>query len=487
MKARRLPLPGGERRRVRPIGLRAALLSFPTVTDRLIPSGVRRVLLGLARAGHQACLVGGCVRDLLLGRPPSDWDVATDARPERVQALFDRTRPTGIAHGTVTVLVGRRPVEVTTFRTEGTYSDRRRPDWVEFTGRLELDLARRDFTINAMALDHRGRLHDPFGGLRDLEAGVIRTVGDPGARFQEDALRMLRAVRFAAQLEFRIEPEVLEAIREHAALLGHVSAERIRDEFSKILLAPRPAPALETLRETGLLERFLPELLEGVGVAQNVHHAFTVWEHNVLACQHARPDLVLRLAALLHDVAKPRCLTVDPDGSRHFYHHEVVGAQMADAILRRLRFDNATREKVVHLIRHHLALHHYPDMSDAAVRRLIRRIGLEHLDDLIALRIADRKASGTKRSELSRGTRLLLRRIEQVLAEDAAFGLKDLKVDGHDVMRVLGIPPGPLVGRILNALLEAVLEDPSLNEPETLERLIREKAQELAAGPAGRS
>jgi len=481
MKARIQRPQGGDRRRARQIRLRAALLGLPTVRERLVPAAVRRVLLQLARAGHQACLVGGCVRDLLLGRPPTDWDVATDARPEQVQALFPRTRPTGIAHGTVTVLAGRRPVEVTTFRTEGAYSDRRRPDWVDFTDRLDLDLARRDFTINALALDHRGRLHDPFGGAADLIAGVVRAVGDPAARFDEDALRMLRAVRFAAQLEFRIEPATLAAIRGHAALLDHVSAERIRDEFNKLLLAPRPVPALEILRETGLLERFLPELLEGVGVAQNVHHAFTVWEHNILACQHAEPVLTLRLAALLHDVEKPRCLTVDAQGNRHFYHHEVVGAQMADAILRRLRYDNATREKVVHLVRHHLALHHYPDMSDAAVRRLIRRIGLEHLDDLIALRIADRRASGTKRSDLSRGTRLLLRRIEQVLAEDAAFGLKDLKIDGHDVMRILEIPPGPLVGRVLNAVLERVLEDPALNEPEILADLVRELARELNA------
>ncbi|HEX6990113.1 MAG TPA: HD domain-containing protein [Bacillota bacterium] len=474
------PRPRGvHQRRARDIRLRAALLTFPTVAERLIPADVRRVLQGLARSGHQAFLVGGCVRDLLLGRRPADWDVTTDAVPQRVQAVFRRTRPTGVAHGTVTVLAGRRPVEVTTFRTEGGYSDRRRPDWVDFTDRLELDLARRDFTINAVALDHRGRLHDPFGGLDDLAAGVVRAVGDPNARFAEDALRMLRAVRFAAQLAFRIEEDTLAAVRRHAHLLDHVSSERIRDEFGKLLLAPEPAPALEILKDTGLLGRFLPELLEGVDVAQNVHHAFTVWKHNVLACQHAPPVLTLRLAALLHDVAKPRCLGIDEAGGRHFYHHEVIGAQMADAVLRRLRFDNATREKVVHLIRHHLALHHYPDMSDAAVRRLIRRIGLEHLDDLIALRIADRRASGTKRSDLSRGTRLLLRRIEQVLAEDAAFGLKDLKVNGHDVMRVLGVPPGRIVGRILNALLEEVLEDPTLNEPETLERLIREKAREL--------
>ena len=470
-----------EARRARDVRLRAALLAFPTVRDRLIPAQVRWVLRRLRRAGHAAYLVGGCVRDLLLGRPPGDWDVTTSAEPAVVQRTFPRTRPTGIQHGTVTVLAGNRPVEVTTFRTEGGYSDRRRPDWVRFTPSLEEDLARRDFTINAMALDADGRLVDPFGGLQDLTAGVVRAVGDPEERFREDALRMLRAIRFAAQLEFILDPATLGAIARHAALLDHVSRERIRDEFSKLLLAPHPADALRLLKSTGLLERFLPELLEGDGVAQNVHHAYTVFDHNIRACQEAPPALHLRLAALLHDIAKPRCLSIDERGERHFYHHEVVGAQMADEILRRLRYDNATRRRVVHLVRHHLALHHYPDMTDAAVRRLIRRIGLEHLEDLIKLRIADRRASGTKRTALSRGARLLLQRIEKVLQEDAAFGLKDLAVDGYDVMRVLQIEPGPLVGKILKALLEAVLDDPSLNEPATLERLMKEKYRELTA------
>lgn len=475
MKVRRIRKSGGAGRAVR---LRAGLLSFRTVRRRLIPAQVQWVLGKLRAAQFEAYLVGGCVRDLLLGRPPGDWDIATAATPDQVQATFSRTRPTGIAHGTVTVLAGNRALEVTTFRTEGKYSDHRHPDWVRFTTAIEADLSRRDFTINAMALSEDGRLIDPFHGLRDLCRGVIRAVGNPEQRFKEDALRMLRAVRFSAQLGFRIDDATLAAIAKHAALLQHVSKERIRDEFSKLLLAPKPQAALNTLKDTGLLQQFLPELLEGVGVEQNIHHAYTVWEHNVRACEEAPPVLHLRLAALLHDVAKPRCLTVDEHGGRHFYHHEVVGAQMANDILRRLRYDNDTRRRVVHLIRHHLALHHYPDMTDAAVRRLIRRIGLEHLDDLVQLRIADRKASGTKRSPLSRGATLLLRRIEKVLEEDAAFGLKDLAVNGHDVMRILQIPPGPKVGKVLNDLLEMVLEDPSLNDPQTLEQIIREKYQD---------
>lgn len=477
MTIRRVRLP---RRAVQPVRLRVGLLSFPTVRNKLIPAQVQWVLRKLKAAGYAAYLVGGCVRDLLLGRAPGDWDIATAATPQEVQSVFRRTRPTGIAHGTVTVLAGNRAVEVTTFRTEGDYSDHRRPDWVQFTREIEADLSRRDFTVNAMALDDGGRLIDPFGGVNDLIRGVIRAVGQPDQRFQEDALRMLRALRFSAQLNFQVHPETLAAIKRHAQLLSHVSKERIRDEFSKLIMAPKPLDALNALKDTGLLEIFLPELLEGVGVEQNIHHAYTVWEHNIRACQEAPPELHLRLAALLHDVAKPRCLTIGEDGSRHFYHHEIVGAQMANTILRRLRYDNETRRRVVHLVRHHLALHHYPDMSDSAVRRLIRRIGLENLDDLIKLRIADRRASGTKRAPLSRGTSLLLRRIEQVLQEDAAFGLKDLAANGHDIMEWLGLSPGPAIGRILNDLLEMVLEDPKLNDRDTLERIVKEKYQDVA-------
>lgn len=476
VSAQRKPSPGRSAKEIR---LRAGLLAFPAVRRRLIPAQVQWVLKRLRNAKFDAFLVGGCVRDLLLGRPPGDWDIATAATPEQVQAIFPRTRPTGIAHGTVTVLAGNRPLEVTTFRIEGEYSDHRRPDWVRFTTALEADLSRRDFTINAMALDVDGRVVDPFNGMADLIDGIVRAVGNPDQRFLEDALRMLRAIRFAAQLEFEIEAETLAAISRHAESLIHVSKERIRDEFNKLILAPKPRRALNLLKSTGLLAQFLPELLEGAGVEQNVHHAFTVWDHNVRACEEAPPVLHLRLAALLHDVAKPRCLSVDKHGQRHFYHHEVVGAQMANDILRRLRYDNDTRRRVVHLIRHHLALHHYPDMTDAAVRRLIRRIGLENLEDLILLRIADRRASGTKRTPLSRGATLLLKRIEKVLQEDAAFGLKDLAINGHDVMETLNIPPGPMVGKILSELLEMVLEEPSLNDPDKLKKLAKEIFERL--------
>ncbi|GAB6877662.1 CCA tRNA nucleotidyltransferase [Thermaerobacter litoralis] len=444
---------------------------------RLVPAPVREVLGRLHEHGHGAFLVGGCVRDLLMGRPPKDWDVATSARPEEVRRIFPRTLPTGIEHGTVTVRLRGFSVEVTTFRQEAGYSDHRHPDRVEFTRDLRADLERRDLTINAMALDHTGRLHDPLGGLDDLEQGVVRAVGDPDERFREDALRLLRVVRFAARLGYRVEPRTEAALARCAPLIRHVSWERIREEMAGLLVSPRPAWGMELLRRSGLLDPIWPELLEGVGVAQNVHHAYTVWEHNLLACQYTPPVLRLRLAGLLHDVGKPRTVSVDAQGERHFYHHEVVGAQMAREMLRRLRFDNETVRHVAHLVRHHLALHHYPGMTDAAIRRLIQRIGFDYLEDLIILRVADRAASGTKRAPISRGAYRLLTRMEKILEQDAAFSLHDLAVDGHDVMAATGLEPGPAIGWILQQLLEDVLDEPGRNRRDWL----LERAAELGA------
>ena len=448
----------------------------------LFPVEVRRVLDTLAARGYAAHIVGGPVRDLLMGQSPKDWDVATAAPPEAVRSTFPHTVPTGIKHGTVTVLSGDRQMEVTTYRVESGYADFRHPDKVVFVRTLREDLARRDFTINAMALDRRGRLYDYFGGRADLAAGLIRAVGNPVERFTEDALRMMRAIRFAAQLGFHIAPPTFAAIEEKNELLEHVSAERIRDEFSKLLVSGQPARGLEMLRESGLLARFIPELLEGVGFEQNEHHAYSVWEHEVIATATMPPQLHLRLAALLHDVAKPACLSLE-GGDRHFFDHERVGAKMAGVILRRLKYDNAVTGQVVHLIRHHMALHYNSNMKDPAIRRLIHRVGLEYMSDLLELRRADRAASGTKPGPVSKGTLRLLARIESVLAEDAAFGLKDLAIDGNDVMRVAGLGPGQHIGRILKELLDAVLEDPSLNTREQLETMARALATRGTPGP----
>lgn len=427
----------------------------------------------LAEAGHSAQIVGGCVRDLVLGRPAKDWDVATSAHPDEVQRVFRRTIPTGIAHGTVTVLVGAESIEVTTYRGEGAYSDARRPDHVVFGVTLEEDLARRDFTMNAMAYDPvQDRVVDPFGGHADLAARVIRAVGDPAARFAEDGLRVMRAVRFAATLEFSVEPATEAAIPSALGSLARVSAERVRDELLKLLGAGRPSIGLEIAERTGVLGVIMPELVEGVGVMQNRHHRWDVWRHTLAAVDGTPGDAIVRLGTLLHDVAKPRTAAPKPDapGEFTFYRHDSVGAEMADAVARRLKLSNKERERIVALVAHHM-FWYSPEWSDATVRRFIRRVGPELLPDLFALRTGDVVGRGfgeDPENELGE----LRRRVDKVMAEDQALSIGDLAVDGGDVMRVLGVGPGRVIGDTLRALLEEVLEDPELNTRDRLlERL----------------
>ncbi len=494
------------------VNLGARLLWFRAIGARALPRHVRYVVATLRAHGFEAYAVGGAVRDRLLARRPGDWDVATSAEPRYVLSVFPHAVPTGLKHGTVTVLwptaqtgAGRRPVEaeppetggsldaepeprflpvdVTTYRVEGPYSDLRRPDTVRFTRSLREDLARRDFTINALALGLDGRVLDPYGGVGDLARRVIRAVGDPNDRFAEDALRMMRAVRLAAELGFELQPATARAVRANARLLSRIAIERVREEFDRCLLSPDPARALELLRTLGLLEHIIPELLEGVQFEQNEHHAYTVWEHTLIALASVPPVLRLRLAALLHDAAKPRTLSIE-DGRRHFFNHEKVGAEMAGRILERLRYDRGTTAKVVHLVRSHMALHWQPEMKDAAVRRLINRVGPENISDLLYLRRADRRAAGTKEGPISLGTAALLVRIERIMKEDQAFTIQDLAIDGTDVMRVGKLPPGPQVGLILKRLLEEVLEDPGLNDRARLEARVREIVR--AGAPARR-
>jgi tRNA nucleotidyltransferase (CCA-adding enzyme) len=427
----------------------------------------------LAGAGHAAHVVGGCVRDLLLGRPAKDWDVTTSALPDAVSRLFKRTVPTGIAHGTITVLVGGAAVEVTTYRGEGAYSDARRPDHVVFGVTLEEDLARRDFTMNAIAYDPLARaLADPFGGRADLAARLIRAVGDPAARFGEDGLRVMRAIRFAATLGFALEPATEAAIPSALGSLARVSAERVRDELLKLLDAPRPSLGLEIAERTGILGVILPELAEGVGVAQNRFHRFDVWRHTLASVDATVGDPITRLGALLHDVAKPRTAAPRPDapGESTFYRHDSVGAKMTDAICRRLRLSTREREKAVALVGHHM-FWYAPEWTDASVRRFMRRVGPELIPDLFALRAGDVVGRGFGEDpEVELGE--LRRRIDRVVAEDQALTVADLAVTGEDVMRVLEVPPGRIVGDTLRALLEEVLDDPELNTRERLlERL----------------
>ncbi|HLN64755.1 MAG TPA: CCA tRNA nucleotidyltransferase, partial [Symbiobacteriaceae bacterium] len=351
-------------------------LALPRRLERALPPAALQILGALADAGYEAGLVGGCVRDLLLGAEPKDWDMTTSATPEQILALFPHGRVMGASRGGATVLIPMdgAPYEVTPYRG----------------AHLGEDLSRRDFTINAIALGLDVTLHDPLGGRQDLAERVIRACRDPAARLAEDPLRMLRAVRLAAQLDFTIDPALAEAMRALAPRLAAVAPERIGMELGRLAVTPRAARGLDHLRELGLLPYVAPELAETVGLEQNQYHRYNVWEHLLMAVHLVPPELHLRLAALLHDVAKPRCLSVDEAGNRHFYRHELVGAELADSILERLRFDNETRRKVVHLVRYHMDLHFDGEVSDGAIRRMIQRVGLAEMHDLIQLRRADR-------------------------------------------------------------------------------------------------
>lgn len=411
------------------------------------------------------------MRDLLLGRKPLDWDVATLARPEEVCAEFEKVIPTGIAHGTVTVLNRGMPVEVTTFRGEGAYSDGRHPDRVVFLESLEEDLRRRDFTINAIAYDiARKTLVDPFGGQRDLTRRVVRAVGNPMDRFSEDGLRPLRAVRFASILGFSIEKKTHKAIRECLSVFRKVAPERVREELLKMLAGPRPERGIELLRSSGLLIEILPELLSGLGFTQNRFHRHDVYWHALNCLKNSRGDSVFRLAVLLHDIGKVKT-AAGPEGMRTFYNHEKVSAQEADAVLARLRFSNDDRRRVSALIENHM-VHYEPAWSDGAIRRLIRRIGQENLGDAFRMQEADVLGRGRLVRQGLSNLRRLKARIRRVLRQDAAMKITDLAIDGTDVMRLLQIGPGPRVGEVLTALLEHVLDVPKDNTRRKLEKLL---------------
>jgi len=443
----------------------------------VVPMGVRDVALALAQGGFEAYLVGGCVRDLLLGRTPKDWDVTTNARPEEIQEIFEDTVYEN-DFGTVGVKTESedpklKVVEVTTYRIEGKYSDKRHPDEVKFATKIEDDLSRRDFTVNAMAMDMKEEIVDPHGGQKDLKAGVIRTVGDPEARFSEDALRLMRAVRFAVELDFEIEPATRRAITKLAGELEMIAKERVRDELVKMLMTPRAAKGIILLEELGLLKYVLPELREGIDVGQNKHHVYTVFEHNVRALDYsAKQDysLAVRVASLLHDVGKPRTKFGNgPDSS--FHQHEYVGAKMVVKMLDRLRFPKDFVEHVAHLVRRHMFYYNVGEISPAGVRRFVVRVGPENIDDLLKVREADRIGSGVEKAVPYR-LRHLLFMIEKV-KQDPILP-KMLAVRGEDVMELLDITPSPKIGWIVNALLEEVLDDPAKNEKKYLSKRVKE-------------
>jgi tRNA nucleotidyltransferase/poly(A) polymerase len=442
---------------------------------------------------REVCLVGGAVRDMLRGKKSHDWDLATDAPPAEVTEIFRKTQPrstvipTGIKHGTVTVLYRGRSMEITTYRTEADYTDGRRPDQVSYTASIEEDLSRRDFTMNAIALRlPKGGKIDPFGGEADIQAGIIRCVGNPAERFAEDGLRPLRAVRFAAQLSFRLEPETLAAIPGALETSAKVSAERVRDEIEKIIASDKPSRAFLLMEQSGLLKLFLPELAACRGIDQKGFHRFDVLEHSLLACDYAAEKQYsqdVRIAALLHDIGKAPTRKLDESGIWTFYQHEIKSEKMTRNILTRLRYPNVCIDSVCHLVKEHM-FHYTDEWGDAAVRRFIVRAGEDNLAKVYQLRRADSYA--TAAVEPPPDFLLpLARRVEKALGESHAFSLKDLAISGKDLI-ALGIQPGKTLGIILDQLLETVLDDPSQNTREALLK-IAEKLGEKTGGSCGGS
>lgn len=464
-----------------------------------IPSHVVEIIRTLEEAGFEAYIVGGCVRDMLMDKKPEDWDIATNAKPEEVMKVF----PDSFYENdffTVGIKIGNQElardasfvsnasrsdagepgiknyettevVEVTTFRTESGYSDKRRPDEVKIAETIEEDLGRRDFTMNAVAVRIKNyelgirnegyKIIDPFGGQEDIKKKIIRAVGKAEDRFSEDALRMMRAVRFHAQLGFSIEKKTAAAIKKNASLLGRIAPERIKDEFVKIIHSDNAADGVDMLHRTGMLQYVIPELEKGVGVAQNRHHIHTIYKHNLLSLKHCpSPKLEVRMAALLHDIAKPQ--TKKGEGPyATFYNHDHAGARVTRKILEKLRFSNEVMDKVVSLVDHHMFYYNPEEVGDSSVRRLIQKVGLENMKDLIDLRIADRLGSGVPKAKPYK-----LRHLEYMIEKLShdAISVKMLKIGGHDLMKDLGIKPGPIIGAILDVLLAEVIEDQRKNE-----------------------
>ena len=438
-----------------------------------IPEFVEEVMAKIKKHKYESYLVGGCVRDLLMGRTPKDWDITTNARPEEIVKIFSTAKYEN-QFGTVLVPIhndANDVVEITTYRSEQGYSDRRHPDIVSFETELDKDLERRDFTINALAMDADGKIVDLFGGQKDIKAKIIRAVGEPSERFKEDALRMMRAIRFSCQLGFALEPKTERAIMKLAGSLKFISGERLRDELIKILASNSPAEGLMKLHDNKLLQYIIPELEQGVDVKQHYHHIYPVFKHNILALKYCpSPAWPVRFAALLHDVGKPKSFK-NIDGHPTFYNHQYIGAKMTDKIMRRLKFSNEDTERVVNLVKNHMFYYNVGEVSAASVRRLIVKTGRENLKDLIDIRIADRLGSGLK-SAIPYKLRHLQYMLEKVQHDPVS--VKMLKINGNDLMTLLNIPPSPKIGAILDVLLSEVVEDPELNKQKYLEKRSRE-------------
>jgi len=433
-----------------------------------IPKSVKDIVKKLESKKFQVFLVGGCVRDLLRRIEPKDWDIATSASPEQIQKLFPKSFCNN-EFGTVNV----EGVEITPFRIEEKYTDKRHPDSVKWAKTIEEDLSRRDFTINAMALNIKDdEIVDPYSGQEDIKKKVIRTVGEAKDRFSEDALRMMRAVRFASQFNFKIDSATEKAVKENAALLEAISKERIRDEFLKIIMTDNAVSGIEKLKELGLLHYIIPELEENIGVSQNKHHIYDCYKHAVLSLGYASKkkfNMHVRMASLLHDIGKPATKRGEGD-SATFYNHEVVGAKIAAKILERLRFSKKDMDKIVKLVRYHLFYYNVGEVSESSVRRLLRKVGREDIEELLQLRQADRIGSGCPKAEPYK-LRHLRYVIEKVSKDPISVVM--LKVSGDDIMNILKERPGPKIGWILDILLGYVLIDPKKNKRDFLEKEVR--------------
>ncbi len=438
-----------------------------------LPEKVSQIINKLNNEGFEAYAVGGCVRDSLLGRVPDDWDITTSALPLEVKRIFRRTVDTGIKHGTVTVMLGDEGFEVTTFRVDGEYTDHRHPSGVEFTRDLREDLLRRDFTINAMAYSEKTGIVDMYGGMEDLEAKVIKAVGDPDARFDEDALRIMRAVRFAAQLGFSIEEETRAAILRHVEFLKDVSEERIETELTKLIISPHPE-FIENAYDLGITKVILPEFDKMMETPQNnPFHMYDVGRHTIKVMQGVPATKLMRYTALLHDISKPDCKTTDEKGIDHFKMHPLLGADKARDIMKRLKMDNDIIKSVTRLIYWH-DYGIYGDFTKRSLRRMLNKLGAENFPDFLAVRRGDMFGqSDYRKEEKEENYRYLEKLYNEIMAEGNCLTVKELDIKGQDIMQ-LGIPAGPKVGETLNYLLEKVMDEPELNTREELTKLAEE-------------
>lgn len=447
-----------------------------------VPNEIQSIIKKLKDKGFEAYIVGGCIRDFLTEKKPEDWDIATNAKPEEISKTFSNHYANN-KFGTVTVLTDSKDsnvkeVEITPYRIDEEYSDKRHPDKIRWAKTIQEDLARRDFTVNAMAAiisEDKGKITeivDPYNGQKDLKNKKIRAVRDPQQRFSEDALRMMRAVRFATTLDFKIDTKTAQAIKKNSSLLQSISKERIRDEFMKIIMADKAAEGVDLLRELRLLKYIIPELEQGYKVSQNKHHIYGVYEHSVLSLKYAAKkkfNKYVRLAALLHDIAKPKVKEGEGEDAT-FYNHEVVGAKMTYQILDRLRFSKKEIKKITKLVRYHLFYYHPDEVGDSSVRRLVGQVGLEDMDELIQVRMCDRIGSGCPKAEPYKLR--YLRYIIEKVSQDP-ISVRKLEISGKEIMNILEIDPSPKVGQILDILLGYVLDDPKKNKKDMLKKELK--------------